>query len=153
MHCVLGPDDVGVPDDQQRRRRYGPDVLVRPARECAVQFTVLGNEDRPRAGIRRHPQVGLVPGRTGEIVRGGFLFREHFRVETIGPVGGAARVHEPSHHARVLHGQLQGDGAAHAVADKIGYPNAECVQKHRGVGRHLLVGQWPAGVSGMAVAL
>jgi hypothetical protein len=94
-----------------------------------------------------------VPDRTGEIVRGGFRFREHFRVEAIGPVGGAAREDQSPHHARVLHGQLQGHGAAQAVTDKIGSPDAERVQEYRGVGRHLLVGQRPVDVSGVAVAL
>jgi hypothetical protein len=74
LHRVFGPDDVGVSDDEQCRRPDGLDVLGSPARECAVQLIDLGDEGRPGAWIRCHPQVGLVPEGIIEIVRSGPRF-------------------------------------------------------------------------------
>ena len=62
LHGMLGPDDVGIADDQQGRGGQRREAGLGPGRRPgAVELVQLDDERCPGTGIGRDPAVRLVP--------------------------------------------------------------------------------------------
>jgi len=121
----------------------------------AVVSSCLSFLDQLRevVGVRRRPQVRRLDRRPGEQLgcdRGEHL--ERHRVHAVAGVRGRGD-DELAHHRRLADRQLQGDPAAHAVADDVRVVDPEVLEHRGGVVRHLLVGDRAIGVGRMPMSL
>jgi hypothetical protein len=107
---VLEPRDVGVADDQQRRRGDRPDLVGRPTVEPRIQLVDLRHQPRPVLRTGCDPQIRLLPARSLERREGITHLLEHLGVQTVAAVGDATEPHHLSHDLGVQSGQFEGDG-------------------------------------------
>ena len=150
---VLGLDDVGVPDEDQRGRADRADVLGRPVELLAVERDQLTHQRRPFLRIGSEPQVLRFQGRAGEGLGRDGLDRPPDLGIDPAAAAGCGCDHELAHHVGMAHGDLQRDTASHTVAENVGALAPEVLEQRRDVVRQLLVGQRPIDVGRAPVAL
>jgi hypothetical protein len=122
---VLGPNDVRVADDEEHWRGDRLDLFGRPA-FVAVELGHLAHEAWPVVGSRSDLDVGLLPYGSFERLNRVARVLEHLRMKTVAPVRRAAGVHEPMDLGGMSHGELETDGATHAVANDVDECDAGC---------------------------
>jgi hypothetical protein len=151
---VLGPNEVGVADDQQGRHRQRGEPFLRHGDASAVELVDLGDEAGPRRRVRGHGPVGVVPRRAVELVGIERLEARHqLGVQAARVERGAAREHEVVDEVGTIEGQLQPDGASHAVPHDVGALDVEGREQAGDVAGHAFVAQWSSHVARVAVAL